>query len=305
MPTIRVARAQALGLLLFVATPSLALAQIINPADKQRPPSGEPQTLQGAEPHLRSWELPPTVIEANRLSQLREEDRIGSYGQPRWTAARRFPTARIYVIPEGVVEFEYWTRVKTPRHGPSTVETQYEVEFGLPNRFQLDLYWVEEKTGSEGALDISEQKVEVRYAFADWGEIWGNPTLYEEYVSVSGGADVIESKLLLGDELAEGWHWGTNLVWERQIGEDLTNVFELTGGVSHTLQDEKLSLGFEAKIEFENTHADRDEYEKTLEIGPSLQWRPLPAMHVDIAPLIGIGHDSRESDIYFVLGWEF
>ena len=28
---------------------------------------------------------------------LHEEERIGSYGQPRWTAHRRFPTTRVYV----------------------------------------------------------------------------------------------------------------------------------------------------------------------------------------------------------------
>ncbi|HUR26871.1 MAG TPA: hypothetical protein VM509_01685 [Planctomycetota bacterium] len=303
-------RATALSSLLLCVWPTAAIAQTVNPADKQRqePPA---RGLTDVPPQrLRSWELPATVVEAQRLSPLREEDRVGSYGQPRWTAARRFPTTRIYVVPEGEVEFEYWTRVKTPRKGPSTVQTMYEAEFGLPNRFQLDLYWVDEKTGSQGTLDVVEQKTEVRYAFADWGEIWGNPTIYEEYVSVSNGSDVVESKLLLGDELAPSWHWGTNLVWERQLTDELANVFELTGGVSKTLQDEKLSIGFEAKLEYENTHADRDDYAKSLEIGPSLQWRPVPAMHIDIAPLLGINFDawdldSRESDIYFVLGWEF
>jgi hypothetical protein len=298
-------RATALGFFLLAATPCAAFAQIVNPADKQKAPpapQGPPEDLQQ---RLRSWELPPTVVEAERLSKLREEDRVGSYGQPRWTASRRFPTTRIYVVPEGQVEFEYWTRVETPRKGPSTVQTMYEAEFGFPHRVQLDLYWVNEKTGGTGALDLVEQKVEVRYALADWGEIWGNPTLYEEYVSVSNGSDVVESKLLFGDEITTGWHWGTNLVWEREITGSLSNTFEVTGGVSHTLQDEKLSLGVEAKVEYENDHADRSTYDKGLEVGPSLQWRPFPAMHVDIAPLIGIGNESRQSDLYFVLGWEF
>lgn len=276
-------------------------AQVVNPADKQRPPQDAPPD----DRRPRSWELPPITIEAERLSNLREEDRVGGYGQPRWTATRRFPTTRVYVVPEGKVEFEYWTRVKTPRSGPTTVQTQYEIEFGLPNRFMLDLYWVGEKTGSEGSMDFAEQKIELRYALADWGKLWGNPTLYAEYVSVNGGADVIESKLLLGDELAEGWHWGSNLVWEREIGDALTNVFELTGGLSHTIQDEKFSLGGEFKVEFEDDHFGRGDYTKSLEVGPSIQWRPLPGMHLDLAPLIGIGHDSRRSDIYFVFGYEF
>lgn len=295
--------AAALCVLSWLACAELASAQVNNPADKQRPP---PVGLSDETPkRLRSYELPPVYVDAERIGQLREEDRIGSYGQPRWTATRRFPTTRVYVVPEGKVEFEYWTRVKTPRHGgASTVETQYEIEFGLPNRFMLDFYWVESKTGDQGSLDLSEQKIEVRYALADWGKIWGNPTLYEEYVSVNGGSDVVESKLLLGDEISTGWHWGSNLIWERQITVPKGNVFEWTGGVSHTLSDEKFSLGAEFKLEFEDDQSDRGNYTQALEIGPSIQWRPMPGFHMDLAPLIGIGNDSRASDIYFVLGYE-
>ena len=41
------------------------------------------------------------------------------------------------------------------------------------------------------------------------------------------------------------------------------------------------------------------------EIGPSVQYKPLPAMHIDFAPLFGIGPESREMDIFLVIGWEF
>ena len=291
-------------LAVFVLTCATLRAQVINPADKQQAPPA-PQGLSTDPPRLRSFELPPTVMDIQRLGALREEDLVGSYAQPRWTATRRFPTTRIYVVPEGKVEFEYWTRVKTPRDGPSTVETQYEIEFGLPNRFMLDLYWVSEKTGSEGTSEQSEQKTELRYALADWGKIWGNPTLYAEYGSVNGGPDVIESKLLLGGEITTGWHWGSNLVWEREIGGALTNTFEVTGGLSHTLVDERFSLGGEFKVETENDHYDRSDYTNTLEVGPSLQYRPMPGFHIDLATLIGIGPDSRQSDIYLVIGYEF
>jgi hypothetical protein len=276
-------------------------AQVVNPA-QAHPTAPEQDETQ---PRWRSWEIPATVITGEPVSPLREEDRIGSYGQPRWTATRRFPSTRVYVIPEGQFGLEYWSRVQIPRHGATTVETQYEMELGLPHRFQLDLYWVNAKTGDTGDLDITEQKTELRYALADWGVIPANPTLYVEYVSVSGGDDVIESKILLGDEITTGWHWGSNLVWEREIGGELTNTYELTGGISKTLQDERLSLGAEMKIEYEDVHGNRGDFQEGYEIGPSLQWRPFPAAHLDFAPLIGIGDESRAADIYFVLGWEF
>jgi len=288
------------ALVLLLAAPTLA-QEIVNPATEQA------ERQEKERPGWRgvdTWEMPPTIVRAFREGMLREEDRIGSYGQPRWTAKRLFPTTRVYVVPEGKLELEHWTRVKVPKEGQSTVETQYEVEIGLPHRFQIDLYYVTSKTGSEGELDVAEQKYEVRYALADWGELWMNPTLYLEYVSRDAEADVVEYKLLLGDELAEGWHFGTNLVLEHELDGSGENVYELTAGLSHTIVDEKLSLGAELKGELVDVHADRGEYEESLEIGPSVQWRPLPQMHIDFAPLVGIGSDARAADIYFVLGWE-
>jgi hypothetical protein len=290
---------------------SYAWSQEVNPATAQegehreaQEPQGEAQKNEPPSPHLRSWEIPETVVKGKQVT-LDEEELIGPNKQPRWTAARRFPSTRVYVQPPGVFDFEFWTRVKVPREGQSTIEHQYEVEMGLPNRFQVDVYAVTEKEGSEGEIDLSEQKFEVRYAFADWGEIWGNPTAYLEWVEVSEGVDVVEYKLLLGGEAGPGWHWGTNFVLEHEVSGDLTNEHELTLGLSRTIQDSKLSLGGEVKASLTDVHSDRGNYEESLEVGPSLQYRPLPAMHIDLAPLVGIGPESRAMDIYFVIGWEF
>lgn len=298
------------AVVLFAA---LAAAQVVNPADKaksqgteqQLPPGQQPMTYGGLEPpRPTSFEAPAIVDPEIPSSGLREEDRIGPYGQPRWTAWRRFPSTRVYVVPEGQVEFEFWERVKVPRHGSTQLQSMYEIEFGLPYRFQIDLYAVSNQEGGEGP-DFNEQKFEVRYAFADWGEIWGNPTAYVEYDAKSDEADVMEYKLLLGDELTTGWHWGSNLVWEHQMGDDFENVYELTGGLSKTIVDEKFSVGGEIKAELSNTADDRSDWTETLEIGPSIQWLPVKGMHLDFAPLVGIGGESRMFDIYFVLGWEF
>jgi hypothetical protein len=284
-----------------------AAAQVVNPADKAL------QNAQGeekpAEPddglRLRTWEMSTTTVTAERLSPLREEDPIGPYNQPRWTARRIFPSTRVYVVPPGVFQLEYWTRVKVPDEGQTAVETQYEAEIGLPHRFQLDLYYVTEKTGSEGELDTSEQSYELRYALADWGKLWMNPTLYFEYVSRSESPDKLEYKLLLGDELGTGWHFGSNLVFEHEVSGDLENEYELTMGIARTVIDEKLSLGAEMKAALTDVHDDRGDFDKSLEIGPSLRWFPIPQMHIDFAPLVGIGGDSRDADIFLVVGWEF
>lgn len=279
--------------LIALAIPSLA--QVTNPADDAAKRSHEELAL--------GQDVTTTTVVGRQVSQYREEDRIGTYDQPRWTARRLFPSTRVYVRPEGSVGFEYWTRVKVPRdEGKTSVETQYEVEFGLPHRFQIDLYAVTEKAGSEGELNYSEQKAEVRYALADWGQIWMNPTLYFEYVARDSQADKLEYKLLLGDELAPGWHFGSNLVFEHETGGELENEYELTLGLSRVIIDEKLSLGAEMKAAATDVHEDRGDYEKSLEIGPSLRWLPTDRVHVDFAPLVGIGGESRAADIFLVVG---
>lgn len=284
----------------LISLTSFAAAQQVNPATAQ-----EPENTQEQPTSLHTWELPPTIVTGERWSPFRESELVGDYGQPRWSVRRLFPTTRTYVISPGQFEFEHWTRVETPRHGPSTLQTQYEFEIGLPNRFQLDVYFVTEKTGSEGETDTSEQKFELRYALADWGKIPWNPTLYAEWASVSSGSDKFETKLLLADEVAPGWKVGANLSFEREVTGELSNEYMATLGVSRTVRDEKLSLGGEARTLFTDTHDDRGSFDKELEIGPSLQWRPVPALHLDFAPLVGIGHDSKAMDVFLVLGWEF
>ena len=275
-----------------------ASAQIVNPADKQRPPT------QGAE-LTDPQSLPPTVVRGLRVSDFSEEDRIGPYQQPEWTAYRRFPSTRIYVKPPGRFGFEYWKRVKIPEHGSTQIETQYEFEIGLPGRFQVDMYLVHNQDGNEGNAEVNGQKLEFRWALADWDEIWGNPTLYFEVVNNDDEPDVLEYKLLFGGEMSPGWHWGSNLVLEHQTGAELENEYELTLGVSRTMRDAKWSLGAEMKAAVTDTHEDRGDYEESLEIGPSLQYRPFPNVHLDVAPLIGIGSNSRDADLFFVLGYDF
>jgi len=276
------------------------LAQIANPADKQR----QADERKTSEPSgTTSATVENVVIEGVR-TPFHEEQRIGSYAQPRWTAFRRFPSTRVYVRPEGYFGVEQWFRFEDPQDGETGVTGETEMEFGLPNRFQLDLYLITRREGGTGPTYV-DNAVELRYAFADWGVLWGNPTLYAEWVSQDAESNKVELKLLLGDELSPGWHWGSNLVWEYTMGGDKTRELELTLGLSHTLRDDRLSIGLEAKLAQADQAANRGDWERDLRIGPSLQFRPLPQMHIDIAPLFGITHESKRADIFTVVGWEF
>jgi hypothetical protein len=43
--------------------------------------------------------------------------------------------------------------------------------------------------------------------------------------------------------------------------------------------------------------------ENAFLIGPSFQWRPCGAMHVDFVPLFGASRDAPRSQIYVVVGF--
>lgn len=248
--------------------------------------------------------MPEIVVLGKRGTALREENRIGTYKQPRWTAHRRFPTTRVYVLPEGQFEFEFWSRVDVPKSGPTKFQHMYEVEMGLGHRMQLDLYLVARNEG-EGETFL-DQKFEIRYALADWGVVWGNPTVYLEYALRDQKQDKVEAKLLLGDELAPRWHWGVNAVFEAETGgESEEREYMLTIGMSYTVVDEKLALGVEARGSLIDEKGSRGDYAEELLVGPSVQFRPLPSMHIDLAPLIGVTDDAPELQNWLNVGWEF
>src|ERR1041385_923834 len=76
------------------------LMQPVNPADRVESPvaTTSPATQQATPSAGRhAWELPPIIVVGEKAPELHEEEKIGSYAQPRWTADRRFPETRVYV----------------------------------------------------------------------------------------------------------------------------------------------------------------------------------------------------------------
>ena len=76
------------------------------------------------------------------------------------------------------------------------------------------------------------------------------------------------------------------MVWERVFGKFHEHEYAVTAGLAHTLVDEQLSLGVELKVEAVDRGGTRFDFSE-LELlgGPSLQWRPVPALHVDLVVL--------------------
>jgi Putative MetA-pathway of phenol degradation len=299
---------------------------------------GTPAALVTEEDQDKKKQEPPEmVIDAQKL---KDDQPIGPYRRPVWTLHRASPQTRIYLqVDPGEVEFEQWLdiRLRKKRSQPDDrIRLSEEFEFGLGGRFQLDIYYntiFSRNNGQDASLQNRSWAGELRYALADWGVIWGNPTLYFEYIlwnnDPNGHGDEatssIEPKLLLGDDLGGGWHWGANFFYERTLNNSVRE-HGVTYSLLKTLIDGKLSAGLTAKFVYEsdNVGSDQSKTERSRElyIGPNFQIRLAPVeteteidgqkrkvvkakAHLDIEPIFGCTGNSDRVQILLIFGWDF
>ena len=184
--------------------------------------------------------MPRVIVTSDSIPSL--DDLVGENRQPLWTAHRPFPTTRVYVLPPWQVEFEQWWKGKFPRAGKPEHLFQSEIEIGLPYRFQIDLYENVENA-ADGATRHAGNQVEARWAFAEWGRIPLNPTLYVEWKFNNSAPDAYEVKLLLGEQLAPRWQWGFNLFFEQETGGARATEWGFSQAVGYSPRESKFSVG--------------------------------------------------------------
>jgi hypothetical protein len=256
------------------------------------------------------YKFDPIVVKSDlNNSDMDENLPVGDSGRPDWTSRRKFSTTRVYLQKEdfGEVGIEQWVRIKTPRNGKTSYLFIEELEVGLGNRMQLDIYKRFSSNPSDNyTVKQDSTSFELRYALADWGVIPLNPTAYIEYTvtDVAHTKDLLEFKLLLGDDFTERLHWGLNYTYETQLGSGVNELNQkVNGAVSYTLIDNKFSVGAETK--YAVTTASGTIIERDISAGPSLQWIPTTNSHVDLTYLHGISDDSAKSEVWFIFGYDF
>ena len=267
---------------------------------------------------------------------LQDELPHGETNKPMWSDHRPSPTTRIYLqVDSGEVEFEQWVDIRIPKDTKAgkQVRLSEEFEFGLGARFQLDLYAnsVFQGAGQASTLDVRSWAAEIRYALADWGVIWGNPTLYFEYILWNNGGDghgdeatsSIEPKLLLGGDISPALHWGTNFFYEHTTNGSVLEM-GATGTVFYTVIDKYLNIGATVKAVYESDELPGGTHDRSRELyaGPCFQVRmaPYPSevisngqktpvtktrAHLDFEPLFGLTGHSKRAQVLFVFGWDF
>jgi hypothetical protein len=231
------------------------------------------------------------------------QTKVGEYNQPLWSTIRMFPSTRVYVMnPPGTGMYEKWFDIRDRRNGPPQVRMRDEFTFGLGKRFQVDLYSHTVYDGEAGSKTFAWRGFswELRYALADWGKIWGNPTLYFEHKLLNGYMG-IEPKLLLGDNLGKNGIWGLNLIYEGNLAptrEEQEREYAATASYGYIVNND-LTIG--ASTMYRNNDGNSTEYY----IGPLAQYRFNGRTYLSVEVMPGLTQESKASRSTVILAWRF
>lgn len=250
-----------------------------------------------------------TISDANTVtiygSPLDPDRKIGTYNQPNWTTERRFGAIRSYVIPEDRVEVEVWYKPKVYKDeegGDQQIIRAIEFEVGIANHLQFDFYYNQIKKQNEDDFEVEGYQTELRWAFADWGEILANPTIYLEYHTRVDAPDKAEIRFLFADDIAPKFHWSANVLAETELGgEEVEREYALTGGLSYNLVN-SFAVGAETKVEWADVEDNRGHFGNSVYVGPSLQLRAIQGMHFNMAWLYGANDDAHKAEGIIVAG---
>ena len=246
--------------------------------------------------------LEEVVVSAKPYPQFKL---VGDYKQPAWTLVRKFPSTRVYVmVPPNNIMYEKWFDIRQRRNGPTQVRMRDEFAFGLGKRLELDLYLHTVYDGVSGDRTFGWRGFswEVRYALADWGKIWGNPTLYFEHKFLNG-REGIEPKLLLGDKIGRRGIWGFNAIYEANLGgnkEQQEREYAYTASYGKIINDD-LTLGVSHMFRYN----DYEGTSKEFYVGPLLQYRFNGHGYINIEHMPGLNEDAKKSRTIIIFGWKF
>lgn len=233
------------------------------------------------------------------------QTKVGPYNQPLWTTMRMFPSTRIYVMnPPGSVMYEKWFDIRDRRGGPAQVRMRDEFTFGLGKRLQLDLYSHTVYDGEDGEKTFKWRGFswEIRYAFADWGKVWGNPTLYFEHKLLDGRMG-IEPKLLLGDRIGKNGIWGLNLIYEGNLAptkEEQEREYASTASYGYIL-NEALTVGASSMYRYNDYGGGSHE----VYLGPLIQYRFNGKAYLSVEVMPGLTQESKQSRSTIIFAWRF
>lgn len=230
---------------------------------------------------------------------------VGEYNQPLWSTIRMFPSTRVYIMnPPNTVMYEKWFDIRQPRNSPAQIRMRDEFTFGLGKRLQLDLYSHTVYDGANGDMEFKWRGFswEFRYALADWGKLWGNPTVYFETKMLDGRWG-IEPKLLLGDRVGRNGIWGFNAIYEGNLArtkELREDEYAYTASYAKIINND-LTLGISHMFRYNDYKGGSQEWY----LGPLVQYRFTNKAYLNIEYMSGLNQDAKLSRTTIIFGWRF
>ena len=258
---------------------------------------------------------------------VRGDDIASAYGAPGAFSRTRFaPLTTSYVLPPWTFYFGTIYEGDAFRHGPPDHVFTQEMELGLPHRFGVATEMSFERfDGGGGPSSIS---VETRYAFADWGKIPLNPTIFAEYKFGVGtirheegpppppgeeeeefGAprkpDAYELRLLLADEFFQRAEWSMNFFFEKENTGDRGREWGVAQSIVTPilLPREQLKVGLEMLYKNFTVKDTRGDPQHTFVIGPTVAFRTSKSTRFDVSALAGCTDDSPRVQFFAVFSW--
>lgn len=194
-------------------------------------------------------------------------------------------TYQYATLPKGAAEIETWITREDADGLSSQTNGQYQIEgeFGITDRFDLSLYTVLSKNGTE-SLDWDAVKIEGKYRLGEAGRWPVDIMLYAEYeqpFKVRGFGEP-ELKLILAHDF-DALNVSANFIFLKPV-DDTTGVHEKwksewSAGTSYELS-KRVNLGFEGHGSFSESKA---------KIGPVVSYQADRAW-VSLGPYWGLTH---------------
>lgn len=254
-------------------------------------------------------------------------DNIDSaYGAPGGFSRSRFsPGVTAYVLPPWHFYFGEIYEGDIFKHGFPDHRFSQEIEMGLPGRFGIATEGQFERFNGGGGLQTIS--IEGRYAFADWGKIPLNPTIFAEYkfgvgtirheevppppggemdVGPPKQPDAYELRLMLADEFFGRVEWAMNGFFEKENTGDRGREwgFAQSAVTPLLLPHEQLKVGVEMSYKNFTVKDTRGNPEHMFVIGPTAAFRTSRSTRFDVSTLFGCTTDAPAVQIFAVFSWQ-
>jgi hypothetical protein len=199
-------------------------------------------------------------------------------------------TYQYATLPKGSAEIETWITREDDDSVPKQIDGQLQIEgeFGITDRFDISLYTILAKEGSE-SLDWDASKIEMKYRLGEPGKWPVDVELYAEYeqpFQVHGWGEP-EFKLILAHDFGPVNLAGNFIVFkpvDDATGQHLSWQKEWSLGASCELSP-RVNLGVEGHGSFTRSSA---------KLGPVVSYQGEKAW-VAIGPYFGL--TSRDGDV--------